>query len=161
MKSTAKLFVAFVLGASLFSGSQALANSRPDFCSVSHDHRSHDRNYYNYYEKDDYYRSGSYSDVRGYDRGYRNSDYRGRDNYRPRSRVVKKRTFDTRYRARIRLVEEIYYTRSGREQRVCTVLARGPEADYVPQRRLKKVANRNCSRYARVQYRTNYYRSQY
>ena len=160
MKSTAKLFVAFVLSAGILGGSQALAESK-----TSNRSTEYDRNYNDYddgYSRGDSYR-GDRSSDRGYrnnDRGYRNSNYR--DNRgRARSRVVHRQTYNTRYRARVVLVEEVYYTRSGREQLVCTVLAKGAEADYVPRRKLKKIARRGCSRYARVQYRSNYYRSNY
>lgn len=148
MTSLTKSIIALLLGAGILGGAQAAAEYRPDYCPRDHDHRSHDASYYDYYPADDYYRAGSYrrgrADDRYYDRGY---------SRRARSRVVNRITIPTRrWRARIVVVEEIYWTRSGREQLVCSVLARGPEAYYVPHRRLRRAANRNCSRYARIQY---------
>jgi hypothetical protein len=73
-------------------------DSRPDFCSVDHDHRAHDRNYYDYYQKDSYYRadpgfssSRRYSDT-GYDDRY-GGGYDGRD---------RDRRDDSRYASRYR-----------------------------------------------------------
>lgn len=150
MTSLTKTIVALVFGALIYGGAQAAAEYRPDYCPSRHDHRSHDASYYDYYEKDDYYRAGPYRGARSNDR-YSRRDYR---NYRgrARSRVVSRETFRTRWRARVVVVEEVYYTRSGREQLVCSVVVKGPEAYYVPHRRLRRLANRNCSRYARVQY---------
>lgn len=145
---------------------------RPDFCDVDHDHRSHSANYYNHYDHDRYYRAGPYRNSgvslsirvgdrydrydrrhdrrsdRRYDRRY---DNRGRRHgYRDdRGRVVNREVFDTRYRARIVLTEEVIRTRRG-PQLVCTVRARGPQARYVKERRMYNIAHRNCSRRAQV-----------
>ena len=159
------------------SRSSQRSDYRPDYCDIDHDHRSHASNYYNYYDADRYFRAGSYTGVykgsglrisvrlgdsydnrRGnqrYDnrRGDRRSDNRRGDrryaNNR-RGRVVNRQSFDTRYRARIILTEEIVRGRRGNRRLVCTVKARGPEANYVSKRRMHRVANRNCSPRARV-----------
>lgn len=148
-----KAFVGLIMAIVFLGGAPAMAEYRPNYCPVAHDHRSHDASYYRYYDGDDYYRAGPYRGARSDDRYNSRGRYQG-DRRRARSRVVHRDTFQTRWRARIIVVEEVYYTRSGREQLVCTVLARGPEARYVPRRRLNRVAQRNCSEYARVQYRS-------
>ncbi len=160
MKSILKTFIALVMGAGVYGLAQASANDRPDYCAIDHDHRSHNASYYDYYDQDKYYRAGPYrSNSRGRYNGRYNDRYNdghgrgGRyDRRRPRSRVVHRETYNTRYRARITLVEEIYWTRSGRRQLVCSVLVKGPEAYYVPHRRLKRIAQRDCSPRARIQY---------
>lgn len=160
MKTLLKVTFALILGLGIYGFSQASAEYRPDYCAIDHDHRSHNASYYNYYDKDKYYRAGSYRgssdryddgyNRRGrYDDGY---DRRGRHQRRARSRVVHRQTYRTQYRARITLVEEIYWTRSGREQLVCSIVVKGREAHHVPQRRLRRIANQGCSRRARVQY---------
>lgn len=147
----------------------AAATPRPDYCSLDHDHRSHAADYYDYYDADRYYRGSRGSGVsvsisvgddrydrRGYDRrGYdRRGDYR-RDNYndrrghRGRRGVVNRQVFQTRHRARIVLIEEVVRGRRG-PRLICTVRARGPEARYVSERRMYRIANRNCSSRARV-----------
>ena len=137
------------------------AAARPDYCRVDHDHRSHDRDYYDYYERDRYYRDdprgvsfsvtlGNRGDYR--DRRYRDRRYADRRGYRRGSRIINRQTYDTRYRARIVLVEEVFYSRRG-ERLVCTVSARGPESRYVPRKRLRRIARRGCSRYADVRIR--------
>ncbi len=115
-----------------------------------------DSRYDDCYERDRYHRSGakrnsglSISVRVGDDYRYRDAYYRGRSNgYR--SRVVNRQVFDTRYRARIVLTEEIRYNRRGKRRLVCTVRARGPEANYVSVRRMHRIANRACSPRARV-----------
>lgn len=151
--------------------SERRGDYKPAFCDIDHDHRSHASNYYNYYAPDKYFRAGAYNgsgfsisfrigddyDSR-YDRRHRSDrDYRRGDrNYRRgdrqsrRGRIVNRQTFDTRYRARIVLTEEVVRGRRGHRRLVCTVQARGPEASYVPQRRMRRIANRNCSPRARV-----------
>ncbi|NNL87998.1 MAG: hypothetical protein HKP25_02930 [Marinicaulis sp.] len=137
---------------------------RPDYCKVDHDHRSHASNYYDYYPADRYYRGGKYrdsgvslsitvgndgyrdrryNDRRYRDRGYRNG-YRGRD-----GRVINRQVYDTRHRARIVLVEEVVRTRRG-PRLYCTVEARGRDRHYVSKKRLRRIANRDCSPRARV-----------
>lgn len=85
----------------------------------------------------------------------RNSDVR-RNNVRGFST---RKVFQTRYRARVVLTEEIVRNQRSRNHRsrnrrgprlVCTVEARGPQARYVPKRRLRRIARNNCSRRARV-----------
>ena len=82
---------------------------------------------------------------------YDNRRYRSYDNgYRHRgNRVVSRKVLDTRFRARIVVKEEIVHRRRG-ARLICTVTPRGPEADYVPYRRLKRVARNHCSPRARV-----------
>ena len=65
------------------------------------------------------------------------------------SRIVNRDVFQTRFRARIVLVEEIVQRRRG-PRLVCTVSVRGPEADYVSRRRVHRIADRFCSSRARV-----------
>ena len=156
MKTIVKSAVVFIVGMGLWAGAPAAAEYRPNYCATDHDHRSHDASYYDYYPADQYSRRGDYRSRSDYrDRG-RYRDRRGRyndyDRRRPRSRVVHRENYSTRYRARITLVEEIYWTRSGREQLVCSIVVKGPEAYYVPERRLRRIARRDCSPRARVQY---------
>ena len=109
-----------------------------------------------YYDSDYGYRDGYYRD--GYRDGYRRGDrhyradhrYKNRYNDRRRGRLVNKEVFDTRYRARIVLTEEVVRNRRGYKRLVCTVHARGPEAEYVSKRRLNRIAKRNCSPRARI-----------
>jgi len=97
-------------------------------------------------DDDRYDRDGRYDDRydgRYDDRGRRNG-YRGRD-----GRIVNREVYDTRYRARIILIEELVRTRRG-PRLVCTVDARGPQARYVPRGRLQRIARRECSRRAQI-----------
>ena len=146
--------VAFVIGACTLGITSASADQRSG---------QYDRSYDNHYQEDQYSRGDSYrgsqkSSSRGYDDRRRsdNYGYQGRNhraNYgRANSRVVYRKNYSTKYRAKITLVEEIYYTRSGREQLVCSIVAKGPEAYYIPKKRLRRIANRGCSKYARVQF---------
>jgi hypothetical protein len=92
----------------------------------------------------DYDRRGRYD---RYDR-YDSYDRRGpRNGYH--GRIVNREVYDTRYRARIVLTEEIVRTRHG-PRLICTVDARGPQARYVPHKRLRKIARNECSRRAEV-----------
>ena len=164
---------------SMVAGGVALATlsaaaawaDRPSACRHDHDHRSHAADYYNYYPADRYSRVGAYRssglslsisfsdndhDRRGYrgdDRGrrdYHDDDYGRRNGYRGRDgRVVNREVYDTRYRARIILTEEIVRTRRG-PRLICTIDARGPEARYIPDRRLHKIARNNCSHRAEI-----------
>ncbi len=157
MKSILKGFIVLVMSAGIYGFAQASAEYKPDYCAIDHDHRSHNTSYYDYYAKDNYYRAGSYrqgsrsrhnnryDDGRGYNR-------RHNRRHRARSRVVNRETYSTRWDARITRVEEIYWTRSGRRQLVCSVVVRGYEAHHVPHRRLKRIAHRDCSPRARIQY---------
>jgi|GEM_PF-964352 len=102
------------------------------------DRRRSDRRY------DDRRRSDRrYDDRRDYRRG-KNHGYRGRD-----GRIVNRQVFDTRHRARIILIEEVVRTRRG-PRLVCTVEARGREAEYVSKRRMRRIADNNCSPRARI-----------
>ncbi|MEO1252814.1 MAG: hypothetical protein AAFW81_10770 [Pseudomonadota bacterium] len=150
MQAGEKAWAAAIFGAVMFFTAQAAAADRPPYCPRDHDHRTHHADYYDYYAADRYSRGG---DRYGHKR-YRGDRYGRYGRYgRARSEVVFRRHFDLRqYNAYITVVEENYWTRSGRVQRVCSVLVRGPDAYYVPQRRLERAANRNCSRYARIQF---------
>lgn len=68
-------------------------DSRPDSCSVDHDHRSHDRNYYDYYQKDSYYRADP-----GYSSSGRYGDTRYSDNYGRRDWDRRDSNYASRYR---------------------------------------------------------------
>lgn len=150
MKTITKTITAFITGFTMLAGANAVAEYRPDFCNLSHDHRQHDAQYYDYYPKDNYYRDTSYRGDNSY---RRDTSYRRDNRYsRPRSRVVNRETYSTRYRAKIVLVEEVYYTRSGRKQLVCSIVPKGPEAYYIKRQRLQRIANKGCSRYSRIQY---------
>ncbi len=164
MKTFIKAIAAGLVGFAAMGLTAASAKDyRPDRCAVDHDHRSHSANYYDYYAGDRYYsgaydrrnRSGaSFSITFGSGDSYSNrrSDRRrGYDNgYRSRgNRVVSRRVLDTRFRARIVVKEEIVHRRRG-ARLICTVTPRGPEAEYVPYRRLKRVARNHCSPRARV-----------
>ncbi len=168
MRTIIKTIIAGAIGAlTLAATSSAFASHKPDYCDIDHDHRSHNTNYYDYYKQDKYYRSGAYrgsgvSFSVSFGDGYYDDDYRhrSRDRYHDRSgkrhgyrgrdgRIVKRQVFDTRHRARIVLVEEVVRTRRG-PRLVCTVEARGREADYVSKRRMERIAHRECSPRARV-----------
>ncbi len=128
---------------------------RPAQCNDDHDHRYHQRDYYNYYPKDRYYNADpefsislSFGNGGSYDRGGRNNDRRYNDQrgYRDSGRVVNRDVYRIRgYRAEAILVEEAFYNRGG-SNLVCTVTARGPDARYVPYGELRRIANRACSR---------------
>lgn len=182
MKTVFKAIIAGAAGMLVFGATAAFAgdrsdnraahrsNSKPAFCDIDHDHRSHASNYYNYYSPDKYFRAGAYNrsgfsisfrvgdgydndrNNRRSDRNNRRSDrnYRRGDRNGRRGRVVNRQTFETRYRARIVLTEEVVRGRRGNRNLVCTVQARGPEASYVPKRRMRRIANRSCSPRARV-----------
>ncbi len=146
MKAVIKICAGAIAAAAVLAVSQHAAASDQS----RHDHSSYDASHDDYYERDRHYRRGDYRRDRYRDR--HRSRY-GRGYYRPRSEVVFRRHINTRrYDAYITIVEENYWTRSGRVQRVCSVLVRGPEAYYVPHRRLERAANRNCSRRARIQF---------
>ena len=83
-----------------------------------------------------------------YDR-YDRYDNRGRRNGYGNGRVVNREVYDTRYRARIILTERVVHTRRG-ARLTCTVDARGPQSHRVPNKRLRKIARRECSRRAEV-----------
>lgn len=140
------------------------AFAKPAYCNHDHDHRSHAADYYDYYAPDRYYRAGAYRDsglsisvrLGDHDRYDRRDRYRGRHDYGRRNgyrgregRIVNREVYDTRYRARIVLTEEIVRTRHG-PRLLCTVDARGPDARYVPNKRLRRIARRECSRRAKV-----------
>jgi hypothetical protein len=157
MNSIIKTIISVLLGAGIYMSAQAAADGRSDYrpqrCTIDHDHRSHNTSYYDYYPADNYYRAGSYRGARATHDAYGRRGHANRGGYgRSRSRVVNRESYPTRWHARIVLVEEVYRTRNGHEQLVCSVLAKGPEAYYVPHRRLKRVARRDCSRSARIQY---------
>lgn len=79
MKAILKTVITLTLAMGAFSFAQASAEYRPDYCSVDHDHRSHDTSYYDYYSQDRYSRAGSYRASRSSSR-YNDYSYRGRSN---------------------------------------------------------------------------------
>ncbi len=135
---------------------------RPTRCDVDHDHRSHARHYYDYYDADKYYRAGPYRGasvtVTYGNRGrhhYSDSRYPRRYDNRYRrygSDVVYRDVIPLRGRARVVVVEEVIYGRR-RAHRVCTVSARGPDAYYVPDRRIRRIAYDRCSPSAEIRIR--------
>lgn len=153
MQALPKLCAALGAAAGMLLIAQtASAYDRPAYCPERHDHRSHSASYYDYYDADRYSRAGDYRRDRNYDRRDRRGRYHRRY-HRPRSEVVFRRHINLRrFNAHVTVVEENYWTRSGRVQRVCSIVPKGRDAYYVPQRRLSRIANNHCSRYARVQY---------
>jgi len=89
---------------------------------------------------------------RGYDqnRSYDNRAHHNRRNARGHARVVNHQTYQTRHRAWVVLTEKVVRGRRGHARLVCTVQARGPEADYVSERRINRIAYRDCSPRARI-----------
>ncbi len=158
MKSKLKAIIAGFLGVAAMSVTAAHAK-KPADSEKGRDHRSHHAEHYDDYDynydrrhRDSGVRfSVTFGDDRYYDRYDRRNRYYGRRNgYRgPRARIVNREVYDTRFRARIVLVEEVIRTRRG-PRLVCTVTARGPEARYVSERRMYRIANRGCSRRARI-----------
>ncbi len=165
MKTTMKTLFAVLVGIGALGFAAANAkpsyHKKPSHCDVVHDHRSHDANYYDYYPHDRYFRAGPYRtsglsiSIRGGNDRYERRDYYGRRNgYRgQRARIVNRETYDTRYRARIVLTEEVVRTRRG-PRLVCNVNVRGPQAHYVSDRRVYRIARRECSRGARINVNT-------
>jgi hypothetical protein len=159
MKTLVKAMIAGVLGVAAIGVTAANAK-KADHVEKNHDQRSQHVSGYDYYDNDRYRRGSGASftitignDGRYYDR-YDRYDRRGhysrRNGYRgPRARIVNREVYNTRYRARIVLVEEVIRTRRG-PRLVCTVQARGPEARYVSERRMHRIAHRDCSRRARI-----------
>lgn len=160
MKTMMKTTFAAIIGIAALGVTGAWA--KPDICRVNHDHRSHAADYYNYYPADNYSRAGNYrandrqsglrisisvGDNDRYDR--RDNRYDRRDRNRNNGRVVNREVFDTRYRARIILTEQVVRTRNG-PRLVCTVDARGPQAHRVPNKRLRRIARNNCSHRAQI-----------
>ncbi|MEQ1931952.1 MAG: hypothetical protein ABL957_15675 [Parvularculaceae bacterium] len=128
---------------------------QPNRCDSDHDHRGHEPRYYDYYPADRYSRAGDYRrdgdryDDRGrYDDRSSGGRYDDRYGYGGR-RVLKSRTYDTRYRARIYLTEEEFNSRNG-YRRVCTLEVRGPDRRYVSHGQLRSIASRECSRRAEI-----------
>jgi hypothetical protein len=112
---------------------------------------------YDRYDRDRYDRYDRYDHHDRYDRDrYDRYDRRGRhdrgrhNGYRHRDgRIVKRRAFDTRYRATVILTEELYRGRRGPDL-VCTVTAHGPDAHHVSKSSMKWLARNNCSRHAQI-----------
>ncbi len=173
MKNIIRIVLGAVVGVAALGATQASA-SGPAYYQTVDDKREYRGD--DYYERDDYkrsrayrgdnynrydrrsrgyYKNGVYYDRRG-DNYYRGRGYdrnRGYDRRRRGSKVVSRSVIPARGRANIVVVEEIYYTRSGREQLICTVKTRGPDANYVPYDRVRRVARRCCSRYADIRIR--------
>lgn len=145
----AGMFGVLALGAA----ASASAGDKSDYCD-----RGRYADCYDDYGKDRHYKTSAYkkngasfSITISNDHRYRNSYDRryGNKRYRDGRRVVYRNAFDTRYRARIVLIEEVVHRRKG-PRLVCTVQARGPEARYVSKRRIHRIADRHCSPRARV-----------
>ncbi|NNL88879.1 MAG: hypothetical protein HKP25_07390 [Marinicaulis sp.] len=88
---------------------------------------------------------------RGRDTNYSQSDNRrgeanSRRDYR---RSQTRKVFNTRYRATIILTESYLSGRRGGRQ-VCTVTVRGPQARYIPKKKVRRIAKNNCSRWAKI-----------
>jgi hypothetical protein len=134
--------------------SRRYSGGRPDRCTVDHDHRHHNRDYYSYYPRDRYYDADpefsislNFGNGGYYDRGGRYYDrpYYDRRGYRDSGRIVDREVVRIRgYRAEAILVEEEFDYRRG-SNLVCTVTARGPDARYVPYGQLRSIAARYCS----------------
>lgn len=159
MTNPKQLIIAAVTGLLALGATSAIAADGGKKGDKRAEQRSHAASYNDEYPADYATRSGTYRDqgvsftitygdrydrrVDYSDRGRRNG-YRGRD-----GRVVNRQVFDTRHRARIVLIEEAVRTRRG-PRLVCTVEARGPEARYVSERRMRRIARNNCSPRARI-----------
>ena len=130
MRTLFKSMIAGALGIVAFASASAFAGQTSDY---------------------DPYRGSGVSFSVSFNDGYHKAHYdRGRRHHRRGDRrVVYRDVFQTRYRARIVLIEEVVHRRKG-SRLVCTVEARGPEAGYVSKRRLNRIANRNCSPRARI-----------
>ncbi len=187
MRSLVKFAAAVVLGMTTLGGAAAFADDddyrrgrgddryddgrgdyrdanyrggRPDRCDIDHDHRFHQRDYYDYYPKDRYYRADpefsislSFGDRGYYDRGGRYYDrpYYDRRGYRDAGRIVSRDRYPLRgFRADAFVVEEVYGGGRGYGRFVCTVTARGPDARFVPYGQLRRIANRACSRRSEI-----------
>ena len=163
-KRIAAGFAGALGGLLLLGAAPAQASDRHNDCYVDHDRRSKHYDKDHCYENDATFKkgrkkSGSFvitvGDRRGYDRAYVRFDARGDRGYynrrgrRGASELIKREVFRTRGRARVVLTEEVIYGRR-RTRLVCTVKARGRDADLVPYRRLKRIAYNNCSRRARI-----------
>lgn len=168
MKTIKIMLAALALGGSAVMSAPAFAqggisvriDARPAYCPEDHDHRVHDARYYDYYPADRYSRAGGYDDRRYDDRRYddrryddrryddRRYDDRRYDDRRygggRGDRIIQRQEFPTGYRARILLVERAVWNR-GREDCICEVSARGPDAQYVSNRQLRRVARSYCS----------------
>jgi len=134
MKSFAKLLFAGTFGVLAFGLSAASASHNSDYRDSGAS--------FSIRVSDSQYRDGRHY-VR-YDRSGRRHGYRGRA-----GRIINREVFNTRFRARIVLIEEAVRTRRG-PRLVCTVKARGPEALYVSERRMRRIARNNCSRRAHI-----------
>ncbi|MEO0398035.1 MAG: hypothetical protein AAF224_01285 [Pseudomonadota bacterium] len=142
-----KVFAVLLTGVFLIGVAPAEARDRDraDICRDDFDRRVNDRRCRDYYAANGRYDRFDRRAERRFDR--RNNRYdRGR---RRGSEIIYRDVIPTRGRARIVVVEEIFYRRDGR-RRVCTVSTRGPDGDFVPYRRLRKAARNHCSRRARV-----------
>ena len=173
MTRTFKAICAAIIGVGALGF--ATANAKPhdkeksSHSNVEKKHGSHSAGHYDDYRYDrdsgvsftitvgnDRY--GDYRHSR-YDRGRydhrryddRRRGYRGHRGYR--SRVVNREVYNTRYRARIVLLEEVVRTRRG-PRLFCTVSVRGPDANYVSERRVRRIARRDCSHDARIRVNT-------
>ncbi len=132
-----KKLILGVLGASMILGFAVPAHAQNDRS------RSNNQN-----------SSSSYSQNLG--NSHQNARYnqRGNDSRRIADhRTAAPKVFQTRFRARIILTEDIIRSRRG-ASKVCTVSVMGPQARLVPKKRLRKIARDNCSRRAKIRIST-------
>ncbi|NNE42323.1 MAG: hypothetical protein HKN14_15555 [Marinicaulis sp.] len=102
-------------------------------------------------------RDNARNSDRAYSQQSNRNDQTARNNQRDRNDArrgdqrdrSKRQVFQTRYRATIVLNENTVRSRRG-FQKVCTVNVRGPQARFVPKKRLRRIAINNCSRRASV-----------
>ncbi|MHA7871254.1 MAG: hypothetical protein ACX939_02785 [Hyphococcus sp.] len=142
MKTLIKAATAGLIGLTALGASAAVANAGPE-------ERRQVLAYTDYDQSD-----RSDGADRGWDRsldsGWVNAYHGRRHGFRGRDgRIVNRAVFNTRLRARIVLIEEVVRTRRG-PRLVCTVEARGPEAAYVSERRMRRIARNHCSPRARI-----------
>ena len=164
MKTFIKPIAAGLAGLMVFGFSAASANSKSDHRADNNDRRSQAVNTNSGVKKDRNNRANSQKSsgvslsIRvstGNNNAYRqraNTSHRAYygQNNKYRSRIIRQETYSTKYRARILLTEEVRRGRKGKNRLVCTVSARGPEQGYVSKRRLNRIADRDCSRRARI-----------
>ena len=133
MTKLMKTLIAAAIGAGAMSLASANAATQPNSRAVDRDRPAVAEN-------------GANVNVRVSNNGRvdRRNGYNGN-----RRGVLNRRVIDTRHRARIILTEEIVRTRRG-ARLVCNVSVRGPEARYVSNKRLRRVARNQCSSRARI-----------
>lgn len=164
MNKLLKTFTAGIMGVAALGMTAALAQSKSDQRRGERDNRSQQTQNHDKFKDeqivrgsfDTRTRSGAtvsitfgnanngkstrYKDNVYYDNGYRAN----------RRRIVNRKVIPTRFKAQVVVKEEIVRKGRRRANLVCTVTPRGPEADYVPYKRLKRIAKNHCSYKSRV-----------